>query len=68
MTDLNFEELVEKLGSIRGRHTELVSVLIPAGFNKDSVTKQLDAEKSTANNIKSKNTRKSVMDALMVRK
>jgi len=64
MTDLNFEELVEKLGSIRGRHTELVSVLIPAGFNKDSVTKQLDAEKSTANNIKSKNTRKNVIDAL----
>ncbi|MBS3074369.1 peptide chain release factor aRF-1 [Candidatus Pacearchaeota archaeon] len=64
MTDLSFEELVEKLGSIRGRHTELVSVLIPAGFNKDSVTKQLDAEKSTANNIKSKNTRKNVIDAL----
>ncbi len=64
MTDINFEELVEKLSNIRGRHTELVSVLIPAGFNKDSVTKQLEAEKSTANNIKSKSTRKNVIDAL----
>ena len=64
MATANFEELVERLGSIRGRHTELVSVLIPAGFNKDSVTRQLEGEKSTANNIKSKATRKNVIDAL----
>jgi len=64
MTELTFEEAVEMLGNIRGRHTELVSVLIPAGFNKDGVTKQIEAEKSTANNIKSKSTRKNVIDAL----
>ena len=28
------QELVQLLGSIRGMHTELVTVLIPAGTNK----------------------------------
>ncbi|MEK6919385.1 MAG: peptide chain release factor aRF-1 [Nanoarchaeota archaeon] len=64
MTNTTFEEMIDKLSLIRGRHTELVSVLIPAGFNKDSVTRQLEGEKSTANNIKSKATRKNVIDAL----
>lgn len=58
------EELVETLESIRGRHTELVSVLIPTGQNINTVTRQLEAEKSTANNIKSKTTRKNVIDAI----
>jgi len=58
------EELLEELGSIKGRHTELVTVYIPAGFNINAVAKQLEAEASTASNIKSKNTRKSVLDAL----
>ena len=58
------EELLEKLGKIRGRHTELVTVYIPAGANIFTVAGQIDAEKSTADNIKSKTTRKNVMDAL----
>ena len=58
------EELVKLLGSIHGRHTELVSVMIPAGFNKDSVVRQLEAERSTADNIKSKQTRTAVVTAL----
>src|SRR3989344_206387 len=58
------EERVELLGGIRGRHTELVTVLIPAGQNLNLVVKQLDAEKSTAANIKSKATRQNVIDAL----
>ncbi len=57
-------ELLELLGSIRGRHTELVSVLVPAGFNINAVVRQLEAEKSTAANIKSKQTRTAVIDAL----
>jgi peptide chain release factor subunit 1 len=64
MTDTSFEEIIDKLENIRGRHTELVSVLIPAGFNIHSVTRQLEEEKSTANNIKSKATRKNVIEAL----
>ncbi|MFH1308318.1 MAG: peptide chain release factor aRF-1 [archaeon] len=59
-----FEELIEELEKIRGRHTELITVYIPAGFNINAVAKQIDAEKSTAVNIKSKNTRKAVLDSL----
>lgn len=58
------EETIEELESKRGRHTQLVTVMIPAGFNINQVTKQLEAEKSTAANIKSKTTRNSVTDAL----
>jgi peptide chain release factor subunit 1 len=61
---IEIEDLVELLSSIRGRHTELVSVLIPAGANVNIVTRQLEAEKSTASNIKSKQTRSSVTSAL----
>ena len=41
-------DLVELLGSIKGRHTELVTVYIPAGFNVNQVAKQIDDEKGTA--------------------
>ncbi len=58
------EELVALLEKVKGRHTELVTVMIPAGFNKDSVVRQLEAERSTAENIKSKQTRNAVIDSL----
>lgn len=58
------EETLKELGGYRGRHTELISVLIPADFNINNVVKQIDTEKGTAENIKSKNTRKAVLDAL----
>jgi len=58
------EELVVLLGNIRGRHTELVSVYIPSGFNVSAVVRQLEGEASTAENIKSKATKKAVMDSL----
>ena len=50
--------------SIRGRHTELVSVYVPADYNLSDIISQLYTEKSTAANIKSKTTRKNVLDAL----
>lgn len=58
------EELVSLLGNIKGSHTELVSVLIPAGTNIYQVANQLSAERSTADNIKSKQTRTAVTTAL----
>ncbi|MFH1803118.1 MAG: peptide chain release factor aRF-1 [archaeon] len=58
------EDLIELLGSIRGRHTELVTVLVPAGANINLITRQLEGEKSTASNIKSTATRKNVISAL----
>ena len=58
------EELVNLLGSIKGSHTELVTVLIPAGTNIHQVSSQLAAEAGTAENIKSKATRTAVVTAL----
>lgn len=50
--------------AIRGRHTELVSVYVPSGYNLNEIANQIYTEKSTASNIKSKSTRKNVLDAL----
>jgi len=61
---LQLEEQIEELEAVKGRHTELVTVLIPVDFNIHSVTKQLEAERSTAENIKSKQTRHSVIDSI----
>jgi len=58
------EEIIDELESKRGRHTQLVTVMIPAGFNANQVVRQLEAEKSTAANIKSKQTKTNVTDAL----
>ena len=58
------EDLIALLDGIRGRHTELVTVLIPAGTNISQVVRQLEGEKSTASNIKSSTTRKNVIVAL----
>lgn len=58
------KELIEELEKIRGRHTELVTVLIPAGANIYTIADQIAAEAGTADNIKSKTVRKNVTDAL----
>jgi len=58
------EELVEKLERIKGKHTELVTVYIPAGYDVNATQRQLEGEKSTAKNIKSTSTRNNVVDAL----
>ncbi len=67
MKDTEKEKLktiVEELESYRGRHTELISVYIPAGANINQTGSQLTSEQSTAQNIKSKSTRNNVIDAL----
>lgn len=58
------EEVLEKLSEHKGRHTELITVYIPAGYDVNAVQRQLEAEKSTAKNIKSTATRNNVGDAL----
>jgi peptide chain release factor subunit 1 len=58
------ESLVEELEGYRGRHTELITVLVPAGATLTQTTKQLEDEKGTATNIKSSGTRKNVINAL----
>ena len=55
---------MNELGSIRGRHTELVSVYIPEGSDILKTTQQLEQEQGTASNIKDKKTRTHVIDSL----
>jgi len=55
---------IKKLEAFKGRHTELVSVYIPQGAALYPIIKRLEEEKSTATNIKSKATRKNVIEAL----
>lgn len=57
-------KFVNQLKGIRGRHTELVSVYVPAGYDMIKIIQHLDQEKSTASNIKDKTNRKNVVDAL----
>jgi peptide chain release factor subunit 1 len=57
-------ELLKELKTYRGRHTELISVYISEGYDMNAVQRQLEAEKSTAKNIKSTSTRKNVVEAL----
>lgn len=58
------EELIEELEGYRGRHTEMITVYVPAGYTLTQVTKQLEDEKGTATNIKSTSTRKNVLQSL----
>jgi peptide chain release factor subunit 1 len=58
------KKIVKKLNQYRGRHTELVSVYIPAGYDMNKIINHLSQEQGTATNIKSSSTRKNVIDAL----
>lgn len=64
---MSIDELREKMNELenyKGRHTELITVYIPSEYDVNSVQRQLEAEKSTAKNIKSTTTRNNVLDAL----
>jgi len=58
------KKLVKELESIRGRHTELVTVYIPAGYDLNKIINHLAQEQGTASNIKDKTTRDHVIDSL----
>ncbi|MFB6265646.1 MAG: peptide chain release factor aRF-1, partial [Candidatus Nanohaloarchaea archaeon] len=64
MDRYELEQLIERLESIRGRNTELVSLYIPADYDLSEIITFLTEEKSEAENIKSKQTRKNVKSAL----
>jgi len=57
-------KFVHELEKHRGRHTELVSVYIPADYDMNKIINHLAQEQGTASNIKSTSTRKNVTDAL----
>ncbi len=60
----DLKQLIKELAGYRGRHTELVTVYIPAGYDLTKVINHLSQEQGTASNIKSASTRKNVIDAL----
>ena len=59
------ERTLKILASKEGQHTELISLYIPPDKQISDVTNTLREEHSTASNIKSKNTRKNVMEAIV---
>ena len=61
---IKLKKLVEELEKTRGRHTELVSLYIPAGYNLNEVIGMISKEISLTENVKSKTVRKNVIDAL----
>ena len=60
--DLN--KLLKELMGYRGRHTELVTLYVPAGYNINEMKTLVANEIGTAVNIKSKATRKNVLTSL----
>ncbi len=61
---LKIKKIVKELEDVRGRHTELVTVYIPAGANLQETINMLRQEYSLAQNVKDKTVRKNVMAAL----
>lgn len=61
---LKLKHIIKELEQHRGRHTELVSVYIPAGYDIIKIINHLQQEQGTATNIKSATTRNNVISAL----
>ncbi|MBW2991560.1 peptide chain release factor aRF-1 [Candidatus Woesearchaeota archaeon] len=61
---LKLKHFVKELGQHRGRHTELVSVYVPSGYDMNKIINHLQQEQGTASNIKSASTRNNVITAL----
>ncbi len=60
----HLKKFVRELESYKGRHTEFVTVYVPAEYDMNKVINQLQQEQGTATNIKSAATRNNVIDAL----
>jgi peptide subunit release factor 1 (eRF1)/intein/homing endonuclease len=58
------KKLIKELQKHKGRHTELVTVYVPEGYDMNKIINHLAQEQGTASNIKSTSTRKNVIDAL----
>ena len=63
-TKHKLKKFISTLDSIRGRHTELVSVYLPPGYDINKAISHLSEEQGTASNIKDSRTRKNVQDSL----
>jgi peptide chain release factor subunit 1 len=58
------KQFIKDLEVFKGRHTELVSVYVPSGYDINKINNHLFQEQGTATNIKSKQNRDSVVTAL----
>tara|TARA_Y100000310_G_scaffold344773_1_gene459390 strand:- start:3482 stop:4570 length:1089 start_codon:yes stop_codon:yes gene_type:complete len=63
-TKRELKKLIKQLEKIKGRHTELVTVYVPVGYNLDKIVSHLKEEQGTAKNIKDAKTRGNVIDSL----
>ena len=57
-------KLIEELENIKGRHTEMVSVFVPAGFNLQEIVNMLKQEYTLTENVKNKTVRNNVLGAI----
>jgi len=60
----HLKKFIKELESHSARHTEFVSVYVPAGYELTKIIQHLIQEQGTATNNKSTQTRKNVIDAL----
>ncbi|RLF52511.1 MAG: peptide chain release factor 1 [Thermoplasmata archaeon] len=63
-TKYKFKKKLEELKSIKGQHTELISLYIPPNRRISDVMNHLRDEYAQSSNIKSKQTRKNVLSAI----
>ena len=61
---IKLKKLLKTLEKIRGRHTELISLYIPSGYNLQEILNMLKQEYALTQNVKSRITRHNVLDAL----
>ncbi|MFH1473869.1 MAG: peptide chain release factor aRF-1 [Candidatus Aenigmatarchaeota archaeon] len=57
-------KLLKELDNIKGRHTEMVSVYVPAGFNLQEIVNMLRQEYTLTENVKNKTVRNNVLGAI----
>jgi peptide chain release factor subunit 1 len=60
----HIKKFINNLKSKKRRHTELITVYVPVGYDIIKIIQHLAQEQGTATNIKSSSTRKNVTDAL----
>ena len=63
-TKRELKRFIRGLEAIKGRHTELVSVYVPQGYDIFKIIHHLGEEQGTAKNIKDAKTRGNVIDSL----
>lgn len=61
---MKLRKLIKHLESIRGRHTELISLYVPSGYSIQEIIAMLKQEYALTQNVKSRTTRHNVLDAL----